>query len=218
MNGTPKLGGQRSTGQILLCCCPPLLLVSSIVGCGAVGAGPSQPPSNITVTVAPSTASVLLGEQQTFVATVSNTANTDVIWTANGISGGNATVGTINAGGTYTAPGIILTPPSVNLMATSAADPSKSANATINLTDTFLLSIAGATSVNAGTSATYAATLTPAVNSNPSRVISWSITGTGCAANSCGAITQAGVYTAPAIPPSPATVKIIATPQADPTK
>jgi hypothetical protein len=310
MNGTPKLGGHRNTVQLLVYCCPPLLLVASILGCGAVGAGPSQPPSNITVAVTPSNATVLLGEQQTFVATVSNSTNSAVIWSVNGIPGGNAAVGTITAGGTYTAPanlpapnsvsvtatsaedtnknssaraiitsdvsvsvapstvsvelgtaqpfaaavnsasnpnrsvtwilsgsgctgvacgtvdsggtytapGMIPTPASVNLIAISVADPSKIATATINVTSTFLLSVAGPASVNAGTSATYAATVTPAANSNPSRWISWSVAGVGCTGNSCGTITQGGVFTAPAIPPSPATARIIATPQADPTK
>ena len=66
--------------------------------------------------------------------------------------------------------------------------------------------------------ATYMATLTPAANSNPSRVISWSVAGTGCTGAACGTISSSGVYTAPSAPPSPATVQIIATPLADPSK
>src|SRR5713226_3543502 len=78
-----------------------LLLVTSFLGCGGLVGPPQLPPSNITVTVAPATASVLLGEPRTFTATVSNTANTAVSWGVNGIPGGNATVGTIDAGGVY---------------------------------------------------------------------------------------------------------------------
>jgi hypothetical protein len=310
MNGTPKPGGRCNALHPALHYRPLLFLVASIVGCGAVGAGPSQPPSNITVTVTPTTANVLLGEQQIFVATVNNSTNSNVIWSVNGISGGNAAVGTINANGTYTAPinlpvpnsvsvratsaedttknssaqatvtsdisvsispsaasvelgatqpfaaavtsagnpnrsvswvlsgagcagaacgsvdssgtytapEIIPAPPSVNLIAISVADSTKIATATVNITSSFSLSVSGPASVNAGAPATYVATLAPAANSNPSRAISWSIAGTGCSANSCGTITQVGLYTAPAIPPSPAIVKIIATSQADPAK
>jgi hypothetical protein len=310
MERTPTRRGRCNSLHPELYCCPLLLLVASILGCGVVGTGPSQPPSNITVSVAPSVATVLLGEQQTFTATVSNATNSAVIWSVNGISGGDAAVGTINAGGvytapanlpapnsvsviatsvedstknssaqatvtsdisvsispqstsvelgaaqsfvaavdsagnpnrtvtwilagsgcsgaacgtvdstgTYTAPGILPTPASANLIAISVADTSKIATAAIGLTSIFSLFVVGPKSVNAGTSATYAATLTPPANSNPNRAISWSVAGVGCAASSCGTITQAGVYTAPAIPPSPATVKIVATPQADPTK
>ena len=293
--------------------CPLLLLVASMLGCGAVGAGPSQPPSPapaITVGVAPSAATVLLGGQQTFIATVNNSTNPAVLWSVNGISGGNAAVGTISAGGTYTAPASLSGIASVSVVATSVEDPTKSSTAQatlssdisvsitpqiisvelgatqsftaavnsagnpnrtvtwilsgsgcsgaacgsvdsdgaytapeilpapssasltavsvadssrmatvqINLTSTFSASINGPASVEAGTLTTYSATIIPAANSNPDRAVSWSVAGTGCTAIVCGTITQAGAYTAPAIPPSPATVKIVATPQADPTK
>jgi len=197
-----------------------LLLVASFLGCGGlVGTGPSQPPpSNISVTVAPATASVLLGGPQTFTATVSNTANTAVSWSVNEIPAGNAAVGTIDSGGVYTAPQILTAPPSVFLIATSAADSSKSGGATITLSSSFSLAVAGPSSVNAGDTATYNATLTPAANSNPSRVIFWSVSGAGCTGAACGIISSSGMFTAPSLAPSPATVRIIATPQADPSK
>jgi hypothetical protein len=199
---------------------PALLLVASFLGCGGlVSSGPSQPPpSNISVTVAPATASVQLGEAQTFTAAVSHTANTAVSWSVNDIPQGNAAVGTVDSGGVYTAPQILTAPPSVILTATSAADPSKSSSATITLTSSFSLAVAGPLSVNAGSTAAYSATFTPAANSNPSRVIFWSVAGTGCAGAACGNISSSGAYAAPAVAPSPARVQIIATPQADPSK
>src|SRR5580700_8094735 len=84
--------------------------------------------------------------------------------------------------------------------------------------ESFSLAVTGPTTLTAGGTATYAATLTPAANSNPSRVISWSVAGTGCAAAACGTISPSGFYAAPAFPPSPATVQILATPQGDPLK
>jgi hypothetical protein len=291
---------------------PALLLVASILGCGGVvGSNPPQlPPSTITVDVVPPTASILLGEPQTFTATVSNSADKAVIWSVDGIPGGNSTVGTIDAAGvytapailpssvsvsvqaasvadnsksstaratitsdisvsispqtmqvelgssrpftavvnsagnpnrevtwiisgsgcpgaacgtvdssgTYTAPQVLIAPPNISLTAISVADPSKSGTGAITVTSTFSLAVSGPASVSAGSSADYAATLTPAPNSNPSRVISWSVAGTGCPGAACGTISPSGVYIAPSVPPSPATVQIIATPQADPTK
>jgi hypothetical protein len=197
---------------------PALLLVASFLGCGGlVGSGPPQPPPpNIAVTVAPAAASVLLGESQIFTATVSNTANTAVSWSVDGIPGGDAAVGTIDAGGVYTAPQIQMAPPSVSLVATSVADPSKSGAGTITVTSSFSLAVTGPSTITAGNAATYTATLTVPANSNPSRAISWSVAGAGCVGAACGTISPGGVYTAPSIPPSPATLEIIATPQADP--
>src|SRR5216683_883758 len=289
---------------------PALVLVASFLGCGGLVGPPPPPPSNITVTVAPATASVPLGEPQTFTATVSNTANTGVTWSVNGIPGGNAAAGTIDAGGvytapenlpapvsvsvkatsaadssktstslvtissdisvsvspetapielgasrpftatvnsagnpnrsvtwilsgsgctgascgtvdssgTYTAPQILTAPPTISLTATSVADPSKSGAGTITVTSSFSLAVAGPSSVTAGNAATYTATLIPAANSNPSRVISWSVAGTGCTGSACGTVSSIGVFTAPSLVPSPAAVQIIATPLADPSK
>jgi len=290
---------------------PALLLVASFLGCGGlVGSGPPPPPPAITVTVAPPTASVPLGEPQTFTATVSNAASSAVNWSVNGIPGGNAAVGTINASGVYTAPAnlpapasvsvqaasaadssktsasmvtitsdisvsvspvampvelgssrpftatvnsaanpnrsvtwmlsgsgcaggacgtvdssgmytapqIFIASPGISLTAVSVADPSKSATGTITVTSTFSLAVTGPSTITAGNMAAYAATLTPAAGSNPSREISWSVAGTGCSGAACGTISPGGVYTAPSIPPSPAAVQIIATPQADPSK
>jgi len=199
---------------------PALLLVASFLGCGGlVGSStPQPPPPNITVTVAPAAALVLLGESQTFSATVSNTSNTAVNWSVNGIPGGNATVGTVDASGVYIAPQILISPTSISLSAASVADPSKSGVATITVTSSISLSVAGPSTVTAGSIASYAATLTVPAKSNPSRAISWSVSGAGCAGAACGTISPGGVYAAPLIPPSPANVKIIATPQANPSQ
>ena len=312
MEGSTKLRGRRYLARTLFYWCPALLLVASFLGCGGLaGSGPPQlPPSNITVTVAPSSASVLLGDPQTFAASVSNSANTSVNWSVDGIPGGNSTVGTIDAAGIYSAPAILPLPasvtvqaasaadssknssalvtlasgisvsispqtmqvelgatrpftatvnsagnpdravnwvisgngcpgatcgnvdssgaytapqvltaaPSVSLTAISVADPSKSGTGTITITSQFTLAVTGPSSVNAGSTANFTATLTPAANSNPSRVISWSVAGTGCAGAACGTISSAGIYTAPSLAASPATVQVIATPQADPSK
>ena len=129
-----------------------------------------------------------------------------------------AACGTIDSSGLFTAPQILPTPASVTLTATSAADPSKAASAMLSITSAFTFTVRGPSAVASGTTAQFTATLTPAPNSNPSRVVSWSVSGPGCSGTACGTVTSAGSYTAPASAPSPDTVMVTATPAADPTK
>ncbi len=80
------------------------------------------------VTVTPPSASVATG------GTVSFSANLPVTWQVNGIAGGNVTVGTINAAGVYTAPGVVPTPSTVTVRAVNAANAASSATATVLVT------------------------------------------------------------------------------------
>src|SRR5258708_20940065 len=75
------------------------------LGCGAGGVPPPPPPPPlIVVTVTPTNGSVVLGNQVTFVATVTNTTDTAVTWSVSGVPGGNAALGTITSAGVYTPP------------------------------------------------------------------------------------------------------------------
>jgi hypothetical protein len=168
--------------------------------------------------VAPGAASVPLGAKQSFTATVGNTTSMAVTWCVNEIPGGNATVGTIDADGIYTAPQILVSPPGVSVTAISSADPSRTGAATVTVTSSFSMAVTGPSSVSAGHTATFAATLDPPSDSNPIRVIFWNVTGTGCTGAACGTISSIGVFTAPSLAPSPATVQVTAIPQADPSK
>jgi len=89
----------------------------------------------VVVTVSPTTASVQPSATQPFTPSVTAPGSADkaVTWSVNGIAGGNATVGTITADGHYTAPSVVPNPSSVSVMATSHADPSKSAAATVTI-------------------------------------------------------------------------------------
>lgn len=104
-----------------------------MTGCGGSGSSSSLTPSNVSVSVAPSDASVPAGKTQTFVATVRGTTNTAVSWNVNGAPGGNSTLGTISAFGLYTAPASVPSPPNVSVNAVSQADPSKSGSATVTI-------------------------------------------------------------------------------------
>ena len=92
---------------------------------------PAPPPPTIAVSVAPSTVTLGGGQSQAFAATVSGTSNIQVNWLVNGISGGNATLGTITSSGLYAAPATVPTS-AVSITAVSSADSTKSASATVS--------------------------------------------------------------------------------------
>ena len=56
-----------------------------------------------------------------------------VIWSVNGVSGGNSTLGTIDAKGLYTAPAALPASTAINVTATSVANPSQSGAAAVSL-------------------------------------------------------------------------------------
>jgi len=58
----------------------------------------------VGVTVHPRRAALTLTEPQQFTATVVNTTNHGVVWSVDGIVGGNSTVGTISTSGFYRPP------------------------------------------------------------------------------------------------------------------
>ena len=109
---------------------------SSTVAPSAVGSASvtitSPPP--VSVTISPSSASVRIGHTHQFTASVQNAAVTTVFWKVNGIAGGNSTVGTISSNGLYTAPNTKPSPSQVTVSAVSAADPTKSASASVSIT------------------------------------------------------------------------------------
>jgi hypothetical protein len=90
--------------------------------------------SPVTVAVAPTSASVRINGTVQFAATVQNTPNTAVTWKVNGIAGGSTKVGTVSTAGLYKAPGSVPKPSTVTVSATSAADSTKSASASVTIT------------------------------------------------------------------------------------
>jgi hypothetical protein len=86
----------------------------------------------VSVALHPAWAPLTLTQSQQFTATVTGSANTAVNWTVDGIAGGSSTVGTVSATGFYTPPA---TAGTHTITATSQADTTKSASATIAVTD-----------------------------------------------------------------------------------
>lgn len=104
-----------------------------VAGCGGGGSSfiPVQP---ISVSVAPRAASVVATTQlQQFSATVMNDPNNGgVAWDVDGVSGGSASSGIISTNGLYSPPP---TPGTHTVSATSLSDSTKSASASIGVTD-----------------------------------------------------------------------------------
>lgn len=89
----------------------------------------------IAVTVAPPTASVQAsGGKQTFTATLVNSASQAVVWRVDGVTGGNATVGTVSAAGVYSAPVSVPSPATVTVTAASSEDQTRIATAQVAIT------------------------------------------------------------------------------------
>ncbi len=75
----------------------------------------------VTVSTNPAVSQVYTTTTQVFIATVTGTTNTAVTWQVDGVTGGNSTVGTIDASGNYTAPASIPTPATITVEAVSQA-------------------------------------------------------------------------------------------------
>src|SRR5260370_10276520 len=149
------------------------------VGCGADGATPAPrplPPQSTAVSVTPTSESVLLGNQATFTATVTNTSDTTVSWSVNGVAGGNATLGTITSAGLYTAPADLPSPATVQVTATSLADSAKFSTATLAITSDIALNFSPSpASLELGATQTFRATVTS--SGHPVASIRWSLPG-----------------------------------------
>ena len=93
---------------------------------------PAQAAGVVTaVKIEPSQAALEPGESQQFTGTVEGTGvfSSALKWSVNGVDDGNAALGTISSSGLYVTP--YPTPANVVLKATSTADPTQSASATI---------------------------------------------------------------------------------------
>ncbi len=168
----------------------------------------------VTVTVAPATATVTPGGTQAFTASVSGASTTTVSWSVNGIAGGNATVGTIDASGSFTAPAAVPTPAAETITATSTADPTASGSAGVTIAQPVSVVVAPATAaVGAGGTQQFTATVSNASNT----AVSWSVNGTAGGSSSVGTISATGLYTAPASFPGLSQVTIEAAAVAEPT-
>jgi RHS repeat-associated protein len=161
----------------------------------------------VGVSVAPGLASLPAAGTQQFTANVTNTTNTGVTWSLD-----PAGVGSLSSSGLYTAPATVSAQQTVNVIATSLADPTQSASATVMLGVAAPL-VSGVTinppsaTIYPGQTQQFAATV--ANTTNPA--VTWSLSPAGV-----GTIDANGFYTAPASIFAQQTVVITATSQANP--
>ncbi|MFY9853730.1 MAG: hypothetical protein WAK26_07630, partial [Terracidiphilus sp.] len=195
---------------------PPTIDTQQTVTVTATTLGANSTPLNaiitlmppVSVTVTPGVAALPAGGTQQFIATVTNTTNTAVTWTLDPVG-----VGSISSSGLYTAPATLNGQQTVSVIATSQADPTQSASATVTLGQ-------AAAAVPTITINPPSALLYPAqgqqfiatVTNTANPAVTWSITPAGV-----GTIDDTGLYTAPATIVTGQTVTITATSQANPT-
>jgi hypothetical protein len=178
-------------------------------------------PPPVSVAVMPVTANVQTGGTQAFTATVANTTNRTVTWQVNGLVGGNSAVGMISTSGVFTAPSAVPSPATVTVTAVSVADPAQSGSAQVTITTAAPppapvgVSVAPATaSLQTGATQDFTATVTNSSNAT----VTWRVNGVAGGNATVGAISTSGVYSAPSMVPSPATVTVSAVSAADPTR
>jgi hypothetical protein len=196
-------------------------------GCGTVQSNSQTPQAQkVTISVDPPSASLKISTTQKFTAVVSNASNTAVTWQVEGVAGGDATHGIIDATGMYTAPAAVPSPATVTIAAVAVASPAvfDVAQATITATAPAIsVTLSPATvSVQAGKTQNVTATVQ---NDSQNKGVTWTLSSAGCTGTACGTLSAATsasgaaiTYTAPAKTPSPAAVTLTAKAVADTTK
>ncbi|MGH9536103.1 MAG: hypothetical protein ACRD2E_14735, partial [Terriglobales bacterium] len=145
--GTISTGGLYSAPQVYPGLAQITITATSVADRKQSGAATVVLANTVAVTVAPAQVNLQLGGTQAFAATVTGTANGAVVWSVDGLQGGDGAVGVISALGVYTAPTALPASPTVTITAASVADPTATGSATVTLQvapNTFSLSPATA--------------------------------------------------------------------------
>lgn len=171
-------------------------LALAIAACGRSTTGGDA--QRVGVAVVPPSAQVPPGGGKQFAAAVTGSANVGVTWSVTEQGGGSVT-----SAGLYTAPAATGT---FHVVATSSADPSASAQATVQVLAPVAVAISpAAPAVSSCQTVALTATVTGATNG----AVTWSVAEAGG-----GTIDANGVYTAPS---TAGTYHAVATSQAVPT-
>jgi len=105
-----------------------ILIFSLLVAFSACEADPA-----VSIMLTPNTASLYISQSLQFTARVFNSTNKEVTWSLSGTGCSGSTCGTISSTGLYSTPASVPNPAIVTVKATSVADTSKSASATITI-------------------------------------------------------------------------------------
>jgi len=213
--GTISSSGQYNAPSMLPAATSITVTATSSADASASDSATVTITSDIVVQISPVAAGVLPGATQAFTASVRSAGKPapDVKWSVNGMNGGDATIGTIASTGIdaamYTAPGALPSPPTVSVKATSLADPSKSATASVGI---------GCASVNSIAPATATLTLgqsqefTASVCVPSGTPVNWDVNGVVGGSAALGTVTNTGAatstYTAPVDRPATSSLTI----------
>jgi hypothetical protein len=141
--------------------------------------------------ITPASVTIPPGGTEQFNTTVQGFSNTSVNWAVDTVVSGNATVGTITSAGLYTAPSQA-GPHTVT--ATSVADSSLSANASVTVAIVATLAVSPTTAaINPSTTEQF----TASIQGVTTTAITWSVDTLVGGNASVGTITPTGLYTAP---------------------
>ena len=185
----------------------------SVIATNSAGASDAKsftitiaPAAEVSVSLSPTTATLSPGGSQQFTATVNNASDTSVAWTMSGYSSASTTLasGLLTLGTDETGP--------ITVRATSNADPTKYAEATVTVTAAPEVSVSidpASASVNKGATQNFTAT----VNNASDTSVAWTMSGQLSPATTLnnGLLTVGADETA-------ATITVRATSNADPTK
>jgi hypothetical protein len=179
--------------------------------------------AGVGMSLTPLTATLAANHRVTLTVQVNGTSNAGLLWSVNGIAGGNGSLGQICVAGSnpcqtitsktslqvyFLAPGAIPSPNPVTVTAASAADSTRSASAQITVINHVAVSVQPASATLAPLSV-QGFTASVLGTGNPSVV--WQVQGAACSsASTCGSISANGVYTAPSAAPTPNAIQIVA--------
>ncbi len=159
--------------------------------------------SPVQITVNPANASLVPSQSQQFNANIMWANDTAATWAM------SPAVGTISSSGLYTAPSSIVTPQTVTIIASSVADPSKTASAVVQLIAPVTVSVnPGVSTITSAQTQLFTANVSNTSNVN----VAWSIS------PAIGSISAYGVYSPPPSLINQQAITITATSLADNTK
>jgi hypothetical protein len=172
--------------------------------------GQARQSTAVSVTVTPSSASVQVASTKQFAATVNNSPDQGVTWTA--------TAGTIDATGLYTAPASVPSPATVTIQARSLADASAVGSAVVTITPPPAPVSVTISPASASVRISRTQSFTATVKNTTNRSVKWKVNGITGGNSTYGTISSLGTYKAPGSVPVSGTVQVSAVSLADPTK
>jgi hypothetical protein len=183
----------------------------------------TDPVTNISVTISPSTVSVNVVTTQQFLDSITGGTNSVTIWKVNNVTGGNDTIGRIDSNGLYHAPVIVPSPTTVSVTAFSFEDQNVSATSTVTITPAPVVTITSPSApVTVPSGSANTVTFSATETGGSTNIVFWyvgAVGGLGVLGGNAtlGAISASGVYSPPLTPPIGQTVTVTAAAQDSPT-